>query len=367
MPERTARAERLSRRVVAGYAAGSVGTGGFATLPGLVLAYYLTDTLAVPALLASLAVLVPKVWDVVIDPGIGHLSDAEASRGSRTRLMLLGSVTLPLGFVGMFAAPAGLAPWAAALWVMVAFILATTSFSLFQVPYIALPADLTATLGSNAYGERTRLMAWRIAVLTFTILLVGAGGPALRDAAGNGHVGYLVMGVVTATVVAAGMLAAIAGVRGRRAAGPASDEGGFQVGLAVWREHRPFRVLLSVFVLQALATGIMLAGAQYIATYTLGDQSALTWVFLALVAPALLTMPLWTAVGRRWGRSRACCWPPCSSGPPPSGWWRSPGGRGGGRSASSRWPGSPTRACSSSRWPCSPTSSSKPDASAVVP
>src|SRR5699024_10452864 len=75
--------QRIPRGAVAGYAAGSVGTGGFGTLPGLVLAYYLTDTLAVPALLATLVVVVPKVWDVVIDPAVGALSVRE-TRGRGT-------------------------------------------------------------------------------------------------------------------------------------------------------------------------------------------------------------------------------------------------------------------------------------------
>ena len=38
---------------VARYAIGSLGTGGFATLPGLVLVYYLTDTLGVAAIAAG--------------------------------------------------------------------------------------------------------------------------------------------------------------------------------------------------------------------------------------------------------------------------------------------------------------------------
>ena len=45
----------LTRTTVAGYAAGSLGTGGFATLPGLVLVFYLTDTLGVAAGVAGLA------------------------------------------------------------------------------------------------------------------------------------------------------------------------------------------------------------------------------------------------------------------------------------------------------------------------
>ena len=41
--------QSLTRATVARYAIGSLGTGGFATLPGLVLVYYLTDTLGVAA------------------------------------------------------------------------------------------------------------------------------------------------------------------------------------------------------------------------------------------------------------------------------------------------------------------------------
>jgi glycoside/pentoside/hexuronide:cation symporter, GPH family len=40
----------LPRRTIASYAIGSIGTGGFGTLPGLVLLFFLTDTLGVPAI-----------------------------------------------------------------------------------------------------------------------------------------------------------------------------------------------------------------------------------------------------------------------------------------------------------------------------
>lgn len=300
---------RIPRRAVAGYAAGSVGTGGFGTLPGLVLAYYLTDTLAVPALLATLVVIVPKVWDVLIDPAVGALSDREVRRrGTRTRLMALGALTLPVGFIGMFGAPSGLSPALAGVWVLVFFVLATSSFSLFQVPYIALPADLTGD-----YAERTRLMAWRIAVLALAILLVGAGGPALRDGAGGGAGGYLVMGVGIAVLLLGGMFGTVWGVAHQRnhseKAGmdrkTTAKIGEYRAGLVALAEVPAYRVLLVAFVLQALATGVMLAAAQFVATYTLEDQSALTFLFAALVGPALLVMPLWTRYAARTGKRPA--------------------------------------------------------------
>ncbi|MEK8228488.1 hypothetical protein NKG05_24360 [Oerskovia sp. M15] len=54
------RVERLRPRTIAGYAIGSVGTGGFGTLPGLMLLFYLTDALAVPAAIAAWSSRAPR-------------------------------------------------------------------------------------------------------------------------------------------------------------------------------------------------------------------------------------------------------------------------------------------------------------------
>ncbi|MBW9121147.1 MFS transporter [Microbacterium trichothecenolyticum] len=328
---------RLSRGTIARYATGSLGTGGFATLPGLVLTYYLTDSLGVAALAAGAVITVAKVWDVVIDPVIGALTDRDLARhGSRRRLMLLGALALPVLFALTFAVPPSLGPVVAGIWVLVAFTLTATAFSLFQVPYIALPAELTPR-----YDERTRLLTWRVVVLTLAILLFGAGGPALRRVSEDPFVQYLVMGVVCGVVIGIGMLVATGVARraasatrqpirgsaaGRQEVGnePASrrprelsPEGGstdqaaagirehFAEGLGALTRSRPFRMLLATFVLQALATGLMLAGAQYVATWVLHSQAAVELLFVALIAPALLAAPAWGALARRIGKERA--------------------------------------------------------------
>ncbi len=328
---------RLPRAVIATYAAGSIGTGGFATLPGLVLTYYLTDSLGVTALLAGVIVTAAKVWDVLIDPVIGALSDRDLARtGSRRRLMVIGAVALPVLFALTFAVPSGFAPAAGALWVLIAFLLTATAFSLFQVPYIALPAELT-----GRYDERTRLLTWRVVVLTFAILLFGAGGPLLRKATGDPTTGYLLMGVVAGLTIGLGMLVSTAvarrGLRARSAmaaagtsaaeeaelvaesvgdasersvAADASTPGGgirdnFRAAFESLRRSQPFRALLLTFVLQAIATGLMLAGAQYLATWVLRSEDAVTLLFVALIAPALFAAPLWGIAARRVGKEGA--------------------------------------------------------------
>ena len=327
---------RLSRGTIARYATGSLGTGGFATLPGLVLTYYLTDSLGVAALAAGAVITVAKVWDVVIDPVIGALTDRDLARhGSRRRLMVIGALALPVLFALTFAVPPSLGPVVAGIWVLLAFTLTATAFSLFQVPYIALPAELTPR-----YDERTRLLTWRVVVLTLAILLFGAGGPALRRVSEDPLVQYLVMGVVCGVVIGLGMLVATGVAKraasttpqpiresapGRREAGnePASrrpavlspEDGATDAPAAGIREHfaegigaltrsRAFRLLLGTFVLQALATGLMLAGAQYVATWVLHSQAAVELLFVALIAPALLAAPAWGVVARRIGKER---------------------------------------------------------------
>ena len=293
----------LRRRTIAGYAIGSLGTGGFGTLPGLVLLYYMTDSLGITALVGGLIVGIAKLWDVIIDPLIGTLSDRlRASTGTRRQLMLIGALTLPVVFVATFAAPAELTPVAAAVWVVIAFMASTTAFSLFQVPYIALPAELAAN-----YDSRTRLLTWRVIVLTVAILLFGAGGPVLRGLGDDPRAGYLLMATVAGLVISAALVvAAFTAPRGE-AGIPAPrqrlSEGYGQAVRAV-RELGALRALLGAFVLQALATGIMLAAAQYVATWMLRSEDAVTLLFIALIAPAVLITPVWGAIARRVGKER---------------------------------------------------------------
>src|SRR5512139_4071975 len=92
-------AHRLPAGVRAGYALGSLTTGAFATVPGLLLLPYLTDTIAVPAFVAGLLVLLPKAWDVVFNPIAGRISDRTTGRlGARRPYLIAGGIGLSICF-----------------------------------------------------------------------------------------------------------------------------------------------------------------------------------------------------------------------------------------------------------------------------
>lgn len=303
----------LPRATVRRFAVGSIGTGGFGTLPGLVLVYYMTDSLGISALFAGVIVGLAKLWDVVIDPVIGQFSDASAQRtGTRSRFMLLGAVLLPIFFILTFSVPSSFTGAAAAVWVLASFVGAATAFSLFQVPYIALPAELTAD-----YNERTRLLTWRVVVLTVAILAFGGGGPALRSLAGdNERLGYMLMAVVAgiafgvAFVVAARVapkidFSANTQVTVARQPVVVLTRRAFSEALGLLKANTAFRTLLVTFFAQALATGLMLAGAQYVATWVLGSEAAVTYLFVALIGPALFMAPVWGRISAKIGKEKA--------------------------------------------------------------
>jgi glycoside/pentoside/hexuronide:cation symporter, GPH family len=228
---------------------------------------------------------------------VGSLSDRAMQRvGSRRPFLLVGGTALPVCFVAMFAVPEGLSRGLSAAWVLVAFTAAATAFALFQVPYIAMPAEIT-----DDVEERTTLMSWRVVFLSFAILLAGAGAPLVRDTVG-GAARYVAMATVVATLIAIGMLGCWWAMRTTKVWQRADSTTGLAESLRVAVRHRPFVVLLGAFVLQALATSSMLGAAQYVATYRLGDAGTITVLFLCLVAPAILVMPLWTRASHVWGK-----------------------------------------------------------------
>ena len=151
-----------------GYGLGSVATGSFGTVPGLLLLPYLTDRLGIAAGLAGLVVFLPKAWDVLLNPVAGRISDRSTNPAGRRRPFLIRSGSaLALAFVLLFSGPTS-PTGIATTWVVVLFLACATAYAFFQVPYVAMPAEMT-----DDYDERTRLMTWRVAILALAILVSG--------------------------------------------------------------------------------------------------------------------------------------------------------------------------------------------------
>lgn len=292
----------LSRGEQASFGIGGLATGIFTTVPGLVLLYYLTDSLGVAAGLAGLVVTIPKLLDLVVNPLAGRLSDRTTSRwGHRRPWMVAGLLLLPIAFVTIFWSP--VTGNAAALWVAVTFALAGSAFSVFVVPWSSLPAEI----GPDT-TTRTNMMSWRIAFTAVAILLSGGLAPALVEIFGGGVAGYRAMALLMAPVMLVAMSIAIfIGARRstRTSVTGVTGTGTLREALrAVWAS-RPLRTMFAVIVLCEVAAATALASAPYLADHVIGSETALVPLFICLVGPLMLTMPLWQRVAVRRGKRSA--------------------------------------------------------------
>lgn len=299
MSESASHIAPLPRDVRIGYGLGSVATGTFGTVPGLMLLPYLTDTLGIAAGVAGVIVFAPKAWDVILNPIAGRISDRSADpRGPRRPFLLKAGLLLALGFVLLFAGPPMGSRLGDGLWVLVMFVGCATAYAFFQVPYVAMPAEIT-----DSYDERTRLMTWRVAILALAIMLSGATSPMIRNAF-EGRTGYRVMGLFVACLLVAGVLGAYLGTRRAPVGTPHADSASLRDQLRIVAAAKDFRLLLTTFVIQALGTGAMLAGVDYVARTVLRNPGAATILFVCFVGPALLLTGAWSSLGQRIGKKR---------------------------------------------------------------
>lgn len=295
-------AARLPRGGMLAFAGGSLGMGTWVTVPGLLLLYFLTDVLAVAPLVAGLVLLLPKIADVLLHPWVGHLSDADLSRRGHRRMLMLLGCGLPLAFAALFLVPGGLVGNSAAGWVAVAFIAGNLLFAAYQVPYLSTPADLAI-----GYHERTRLMGFRMVVLTVGILLSGVLAPMIAGKEDPTRSGYALMGLILGASMLVTMLIGIGGVRRLTAAAPspisAGGHGapGLRTLLVALRDPQ-FRWLVGSYLAMSTTSHLVLAAVPYFAEYELGRPGLTTVLVAAFVAPALLATPVWVLVARRIGK-----------------------------------------------------------------
>lgn len=293
-----------STRLRFGYACGSLVTGTFTTLPGLLLLPYLTDTLGVSAALAGAVILIPKAWAVLLAPFAGRTSDRTyRRRGSRRTYVLGGGLSATAAFATMLS---GVADGTAGMvWTGLGFLLTATAFAFFQAAYTALPADIAHTP-----HDRIRLVSGRVAGIAVAALAVGSAGPAVVEAGGGGIDGHRWAGLFGAVVIAAGTLGVHLGTArpprttapGPGHPPPATDRTPAPRRFEALRDNPSFAALLRTTTVQVVATGCLLAAGPYFAEHILHDPGMTPVLVAAFVVPNLLVTSLWTRIGARHGQ-----------------------------------------------------------------
>lgn len=284
-----------------GYGFGSIGTGIFSTVPGMLLMFYMTNVLAIPAGKAALAVFVPKMWDVVSDPLLGMISDKTRSRWGRRPYLFVGAILTGLFFYFLFNVPLYQSVDDRFWHVIVLYVLCATGYTIFSIPYIALPAEMT----SSSY-QRTRIVSYRMVFLFIGIVLAGGLSPVLVEQYGGGVEGYSAMALLLATIITTSMLTSYFGTSNIQLSESKSIDFSLDIITDGPFKNLSYLIVFAAYALQLTGFGSLLAGLPYFTIYILeGGGEQLTIIFLALNITAIISIPAWLALSHRIGKIRA--------------------------------------------------------------
>ncbi len=290
----------LPFRVKFAFAIGSFGgMPAFAAMSFFLMVFY-TDVALISPAIASMALTVGKIWDIINDPLIGWMADRTKSKHGRRRVYLIyGAVPLVIGTAILWMVSVGLSATAAFVWIAITYIIFSTVNSLVRIPYSALTAEVT-----QDYDERTNL-------LTFSSIgsVVGymVGSILVRmivSSADTPKLGYMIAG---------GMFGLLAGLTIAFVAWRVKEPKEFEsisskmsivASLKATFQNKPFVMLISAFGLVRFALTLMKATMMYFVVYNLIERrdaiGSLLTVLLLVVGVFII---FWKWVGKRWTKN----------------------------------------------------------------
>ena len=275
-----------------GFGIAGLGTGLVVQVPIVFLLVYMTDILAIPAVLAGMALFGSRVLDIITDPIMGIISDRTHTRWGRRRpYLLLGGITVAASLAFLFSAPLYESMYARLVYVMGLFIIVQTGVTIFMVPYYAMPAEMT----DDNY-QRTKLMSTRAFFSFAGALIGGVLAPWIVINAGGGEKGYAFMSFVVAVICGCAFIAAFFGTARARFAGRDVHTIPIKQQIKVALHNRPFNIFMVSFVIYVTGMGCFAGTVPYFARYTLELPQALSVIWIFILVPAILAIPLWTMI-----------------------------------------------------------------------
>lgn len=301
----------MKRATKLGYGIGIYGPmlGWVAALQWLM--YFYTEVVGLNPAAAGLIFMVGMVWDAISDPGIGLLADRTRTRWGRYRpYLLFGSVPFAAAIAFLFFNPplaAGsdsLMGFSPAFWIALAtHLLFRTGYTVVYMPYTAMIARMTPD-----YDTRTSLVGYKTMFVFAGNLTVSFLFYKLVLALGDGQesAGFFPAAAVVGSIAALTSLICFAVVRERNNQADASakpETGIFSAARDLGR-NRPFLMVFGCTALIGGFYGAELTMVAYYAKYWLGDPSRTSDIFVTQAIAAIISIPLWQWVARRFGKAR---------------------------------------------------------------
>lgn len=147
--------KKLTLKSKIGYASAALGDAASYSFINMFLLFFLTTVAGIEPAAAGTITIVGALWNTLINPIVGYISDNSATKWGRRRpFMFMMSVPLAASLFMLFTA-VGVIPEIRPLYYGAILMIFWTAYTTFFVPYLALGAEYT-----QDYDERTELRSY---------------------------------------------------------------------------------------------------------------------------------------------------------------------------------------------------------------
>jgi len=289
-------------RIAAGWGVGTLATTTMLNGMSVVLLYFLVTVVQIEPVIAGALLFGSKMLDVITDPPMGIISDRTKSKYGRRRPWMLGaSFFCGVSFALLFNVPEG----ALSITYMVivsALVLYALSYTAFQIPYMAMPAEMT-----DDYHQRTKVMSWRVVFMTLGNV-TGAGlVPALVEQLGGERPAYAQMGLMVGAFITVIMLICFFATANARQTQPHDDEHIPLITQLRWLgQNKPLLILMGTKICIYIGLASNIAVAMFFFAGVLKFGGKMLGLFLVIQAvTSILFLPLAAKLSKKIGKKPA--------------------------------------------------------------
>lgn len=199
----TKAAEALPVSLKLGWSTGAFGVAILMNGIGALILFFLSGVLKIDPFLAGMVIFIAKIFDVITDPLVGTWTDRfESAKGRRRPFLFWGAIISSASFVAIFTTPIFDNQWLTAAYAFVALCIYAFGYTLFNIPYMSMPAEMT-----DSYHERSSIHTFRTVFVSLGGFVAGALMPKLLESLGREEPSsYAVYGIVCGIMIFIAMM-----------------------------------------------------------------------------------------------------------------------------------------------------------------
>lgn len=292
-----------------GYGVGDAGSNFCWTFVASFIMIYCTNTLGISATVVGTLLMLSKVLDGITDVFMGRIIDATHSKMGKARFWyFVSSFPVAIFTFILFNVPGSFTENTKYIFIFVVYtLIGAVFYTMNNIAY----STLTALCTKNP-KDRVQMGSYRFIFAAIAVLFLSFVTSGLVESFGGGQKGWTAVSLIYSIICLVLLLVPVFAVHElpeeelREAMGvdKKKDEPGFFQGVALLFKNKYFLLILALYLVKYMGSGLTSGLGVYFATYQLGNASLLGTLSLAGILPAAIALPFVPGLTAKFGMSK---------------------------------------------------------------